>query len=290
MRTFIPMLSFSGRKKSEYSLPDIPFSRDSRAITDKEILGLKQKKSNGGRGSQKRLRQTLENWCDTIYIATRNFGLKNVRTLNEHGFLTLTLPAPQVHDDREIKRECLNDFLINYKRKFEGQNFIWKAENQQNGNIHFHLLIDKWADAKELRYMWQRSLNKLGYVDWYCYYGGNLNPNCTDIHQLRNIKEPAAYFIKYMVKDMVGSDQSGRIWGRNDQLGLLQKIQLTRDQGLEEWLKLPSQNICKTRYHYDYCTVSFLRNRPNFAALPKYHKEIVRDLVQKNLLTLGYTV
>lgn len=148
-------------------------------------------------------------------------------------FITLTLPSPQVHDDNTIKRKCLNSMLIELK-KYEGvKNFVWRAELQQNGNIHFHIVIDKFVHWNDLRDRWNRIINKLGYVDRYrdrmkeyfkdgfrvredlvsnwpaqkqrAAYKRNIqtdyhSPNSTDIHSIKKINNIKAYFIKYMTK------------------------------------------------------------------------------------------
>lgn len=149
-------------------------------------------------------------------------------------FITLTLPSKQIHGDNEIKRKCLNSFLIELQ-KYEGvKNYIWRAEKQKNGSIHFHIIIDKFVHWNQVRNRWNRIVNKLGYVDRYRdnmkmfykdgfkvrnellqnwsetnqrkAYNRNLatgfnNPNSTDIHSIQKIHNIKNYFIKYMTKN-----------------------------------------------------------------------------------------
>lgn len=75
-------------------------------------------------------------------------------------FLTLTLPAEQTHTDDEIVRHCLNPFLVYARKYFNVKYYIWKKELQQNGNIHFHLVTDKFIDHQALRRAWNRVINK----------------------------------------------------------------------------------------------------------------------------------
>ncbi len=149
-------------------------------------------------------------------------------------FITLTLPAMQMHTDNEIKEKCLNSFLIELTRFHHVKNYIWRAEKQHNGNIHFHVIIDKFILYNELRARWNRICNKLGYVDIYqtnmkqffcngfkmsnsksdnrtreqqlkAYQIGIKSdfrsPNSTDIHQVKYINNIKAYVSKYMTKD-----------------------------------------------------------------------------------------
>jgi len=100
------------------------------------------------------------------------------------GFITLTLPSSQVkkihenrkgqyshtefyHTDQEIKSKCLNQILIELKKQYGITNYIWKAEKQDNGSIHFHILVDCYIPHSDLRVRWNRICNKLGYVDRY---------------------------------------------------------------------------------------------------------------------------
>jgi hypothetical protein len=148
-------------------------------------------------------------------------------------FVTLTLPSSQVHTDNEIKNICLNQFLIEIKKAYHVQNYIWRAEKQSNGNIHFHIIVDKFIPWQEMRDRWNRIINKLGYVDRYreeqtrwhkngfrvrknllptwplrkqkqAYERGAKlhwhSPNSTDIHGVHKIRDVRAYISKYLTK------------------------------------------------------------------------------------------
>lgn len=89
--------------------------------------------------------------------------LKNFRLC----MVTLTLPSIQVHSDVEIKRIVLNQFLTELRTTLKINNYVWKAELQGNSNIHFHLIIDVPVNYYHIRRVWNRCVNKLGYVDAY---------------------------------------------------------------------------------------------------------------------------
>jgi len=82
-------------------------------------------------------------------------------------FITLTLSSKQIHSDNVIKNKLLNQFLIELYYKFKVSNYVWRAEKQANGSIHFHILINKFIPWSEIRNCWNRIQNKLGYVDRY---------------------------------------------------------------------------------------------------------------------------
>lgn len=149
-------------------------------------------------------------------------------------FITLTLSSDQVHTDQEIKRRCLHPFLVQARRKFKVALYLWKAEKQKNGRIHFHFITDKYIPWCELRNVWNKHQQTLGYVTRYredqqlwhrdgfkyntkyaprwdyaaqekAYQEGLRtdwdNPNSVDIHATRHIINLKAYFSKEISKD-----------------------------------------------------------------------------------------
>lgn len=148
-------------------------------------------------------------------------------------FVTLTLPSAQIHSDKKITNKCLNQLLIELERYHNIKRYIWRAEKQGNGNIHYHLLMNEFIDYQILRKRWNRICNKLGYVDTYqkkmteffangfrlsanpndlrspedqrkaFIIGQRSNwtsPNSTDIHNTKKIKNIQAYISKYLKK------------------------------------------------------------------------------------------
>lgn len=159
--------------------------------------------------------------------------------------ITLTLPAKQVHSDRTIKDKPLRALLKRLEKNYACENWVWKAERQENYNIHFHILVDRYIPWERLRDLWNRQLERHGYIDTYertwrawdkygfryshclaqrgmgyekqlkAYYSrlkyGYRNPNTTDIHATRKIKNIESYFIKYVAKKDGKID--GKVWG-----------------------------------------------------------------------------
>lgn len=82
-------------------------------------------------------------------------------------FITLTLPALQQHTTSEITSICLNQFLTECKAKFGLANYVWRLEFQKNGNAHYHIATDTYIDYTSCKLIWNRCLNKLGYVTRY---------------------------------------------------------------------------------------------------------------------------
>jgi hypothetical protein len=127
---------------------------------------------------------------------------KNKKFTYKVGFITLTLASQQIHPDSFITRELLHQFLVEAKQKWKVSRYVWKAEYQRNGNIHYHILVDRFIPYQELRDCWNRIQNKHGYVDRAIYKNSSYSYNSTDIHSLYNINDVTTYITKYMSKSL----------------------------------------------------------------------------------------
>lgn len=129
-------------------------------------------------------------------------------------FVTLTLPAPQDNvTDKDLKKYCLDNLIKRLRRKHKLNNYVWRAERQKNGNLHFHLISDTYIHYQSLRDNWNELLNKFGYIDKFEQKYGHRNPNSTDIHAVWKVKNLSQYFIKYMSKDNPEQDKiQGKLW------------------------------------------------------------------------------
>lgn len=181
-------------------------------------------------------------------------------------FITLTLPASQQHTDNTIIDKCLNQFLIEIKKDYWVQNYVWRAERQQNGNIHFHILVDKFIPWQALKNKWNRIINKLGYVDRFQEKYKHQNPNSTDIHSTKKVHNIKSYLCKYMtktgdklptqeVKAIIEKYQSGRIWSCNQELSNARGLNLIIDSEIDTELKKIEGRPEVKKYEGDYFTV-----------------------------------
>lgn len=115
-------------------------------------------------------------------------------------FWTLTLSAPQYFvSDSDVKKQMLEPFL-RIMRKKGMRNYIWKAELQRNGNIHFHLLTDFFINYTAIRDTWNNCQNKLGFIDAFQKAHGHNNPNSTDVKAVKTTAGVASYLSKYFLK------------------------------------------------------------------------------------------
>jgi hypothetical protein len=205
-------------------------------------------------------KQKIERALDYLLLLSVDHQTQHTRNMKPVNFkmvfITLTLPSKQIHTDNEIKNSCLNQFIIEIKDKYKVENYLWRAEKQKNGNIHFHIVTDKFIPWSEIRDRWNRIVNKLGYVDKYrqelkayhkngfqvredllsrwdyksqvrAYEAGKANdynnPNSTDIHSIKKISNIKAYISKYVTKNE--TDLIKLVWKERDNIE-----QLTEDE------------------------------------------------------------
>lgn len=215
----------------------VPVDKKVYEPPSREVRERLRNNSTNGEISRKARRRisTAIDWM--LYLSTdkKFYSPKHKRTFNfKLNFITLTLSSKQRHSDQVIKNRLLNQFLLEIKLNHNVKRYLWRAEAQSNGNIHFHVITDKFIPWSTLRKCWNRIQNKLGYVDAYrCemleYYkdgfkvreglvktwnvqsqkraykaglrGNWSNPNSTDVHSIYKIRNLSAYLSKYFTKE-----------------------------------------------------------------------------------------
>lgn len=204
----------------------------------------------GGRGqddmspaAQKRIRNAV-GWL--VLCA----GSKRVRpeSRKSKGFtfkinlITLTLPAQQKHADVEFTT-LLAKFLHQLKRANGLRHYIWRAEPQKNGNIHFHITTSCFVLHEDIRNRWNALLNTLydsdglSYIDRFELSHGHRDPNSTDVRAVRQVTNLAGYLAKYLGKQR-GKTDKGEVrtlkcsnWAQSQSLSKLKpmRFEMTED-------------------------------------------------------------
>jgi len=168
-------------------------------------------------------------------------------------FITLTLPSKQKHTTAEITNTCFNQFLTEVRERLGLQNYVWRLEFQKNGNVHYHIVSDVYIDFFLCQKIWNRCINKLGYVDEYqkkhskmsihdycAEYSNNGNvdfitlkkrytkgislnwnsPNSVDVISVSNGKKIAFYISKYFSKKGKSGTQFNKLDNENNSMGM----------------------------------------------------------------------
>jgi len=116
-------------------------------------------------------------------------------------FVTLTLSDKYaVENFSTISHKLLNTFLTRLRQSNRISLYVWKAELQLNGNVHYHLISDLFLPYNHLRGLWNSVQNNLGLIDKFNDRYSHRDPNSTDIKSILNYEVFSKYLQKYIVK------------------------------------------------------------------------------------------
>jgi len=212
-RVNIPYISIRPNYISLYWQPEYRVRRTDRQLRNQVNLldtahkGVISKKAN----------RRIENaicWLLELSDYKKFYSKRHKRYFSfKVNFFTLTLSSKQIHSDNEIKKKLLNHFLTVLREKYGVTDYLWRAEAQKNKNIHFHIVSNKFVPYWELRTIWNQIQNKLGYVDRFFDKYGHNDPNSTDVHSIKKIKNLPRYLSKYCTKKSVYREIEGKQWG-----------------------------------------------------------------------------
>lgn len=177
----------------------------------------------------RKVRKYLSTWLLALEQNLKDRGGRGAKYYPT--FVTLTLASKQVHDDNYIKRNLLNRFIIRVQKRYGVKYFFWRGEPQENGNLHFHLIVDRFIKWENLRADWNKIQGEHGYIEAYrqaqqqhhalgftpapkskrplaqqrkAYDEGVAcnwsNPNSTDVHKINKLESLSAYVVKYVCK------------------------------------------------------------------------------------------
>jgi len=160
---------------------------------------------NASRGLlSRKAQQNLRNCFNWLLIIS---DLKNVYSKKENftfkfklNFITLTLPATQMHSDQYIKSHMLEPFLKWMSRSHNAHSYIWKAETQNCGNIHFHITTNKFIHWKSIRSKWNRLAAKHNYCKVYQDGSNDKGDAATKAEAVYKTKALTGYIVSYFNK------------------------------------------------------------------------------------------
>lgn len=195
------------------------------------------------------------------------FAMFGCSTLANFTFLTLTFVAP-VPDKTGAK--ILNKFLTVLRKRYGNFMYVWVAEKQDNGNLHFHLIQNRRFPIAEINALWLLQQynegitnEKISLSSLTTLYKGNdfsniqkaLNP--VDIKQVKSAQGLAAYLTNYITKNT--QEFSCAVWHCNRAVSaLFTACQISID-GFNETSN-PEKNRVTTKKGKTYVNKTFVVN------------------------------
>lgn len=129
-------------------------------------------------------------------------------------FVTVTISCKQIVDYVEASVHWAK--LLRWFRGLGVVDYVWKAELQQRGQVHWHLTLNKFVRFDDIKNAWNKIQDSAGWLDEYFAEHGHRHPNSTDIHSVYKVKRIDLYLAKYLAKD--GGVLSGKVWGCSDSI------------------------------------------------------------------------
>lgn len=202
----VPYLQFRANSVISYSLPERR-NTPPPPKTTKTYTGLMTQ------SAMKRIRKT----CD---ILVQRSPVKHVwNPISRQPikfrltFVTLTLSTTDLIAAPDAYTLGLAP-LLRWMRKYHRvQDYIWKLELQQRGQVHYHITTNQFIRWDELRDEWNYIQQVAGWMDNFKQRHGHTNPNSTDIHAVTKVDRIDLYLAKYLAKGVGGQAIKGKVWG-----------------------------------------------------------------------------
>lgn len=160
--------------------------------------------------AQKRIRRA----CEILLMRSPERHVWNTVTNQPLRFrltfatLTISQLAPVPHD--EAYQRGLKPLLRILRNKWGWTDYIWKAELQQRGQIHYHVTGNQFLDWRVLKSTWNNIQYSAGWLNCFHARHGHYTPNSTDIHAVGKIHRLDLYLAKYIAKN--GGKIAGKCW------------------------------------------------------------------------------
>lgn len=214
----IPYLQFRSNCIVRYTLPENQAFR-TKELNDRLSLSLIEQRTYSGMlcpGAKKRLTKALEQ----LVMATRDKSraVVNPNTGKTYmfrlSFITLTLYSTDRHvTGKEAHKQCLEPFLQWMRRQYKTKLYVWKAELQKRGQIHYHITSDAYIPKEILQAKWNELQRRAGYLDSFYRKFGRYNAPSTEIKKVRKESRLAGYLVKEFTKTIQnGKSLGGKTW------------------------------------------------------------------------------
>jgi hypothetical protein len=233
-RLSIPYVSLLSDRIVLYHQPECTMPR--RCPLKASISNLAKNKPSGKitPHTKGRIRKIIDTWLSAIYVYNKSYENEHLQREHYPIFITLTLCSEQKHPDEYIKRTMLTQFIQKLQTNHDIKNLFWRAEKQKNGNIHFHIITDKYIPKSKLSKYWADLLEKEGYLKSYQEKFGNKQPPSVNVEGADSIKNFIEYVTKYATKESPAETVAGRIYGMTDNLRKIQPFTTCQDNQISE--------------------------------------------------------
>jgi hypothetical protein len=200
--TTIPILQVRESSVVVYYEPLYSRRFSNNLLNRHRMLKVKKKQYSGEmkEGSKKRMARAITLMCQ----ATKPRWVKNVQTgkwqYHRLSFITLTLSCKKNITHRDSYPFLLKP-MLRWLREVRGVSMlIWKQELQERGQLHYHITCPEFIPWEAIRNKWNELQREAGLLDQFAMENGHFNPNSTDIHETKAVRNMAHYMTKELAK------------------------------------------------------------------------------------------
>lgn len=115
-------------------------------------------------------------------------------------FTTLTISSTRNLSAREAYDTLLVKYLRYMRDKYNLREYVWKAELQERGQIHYHICGNEFIPWQVIRWKWNSLQKQAGLLNDYAREHKHFNPNSVDIHSVENEEDLLGYVSKEICK------------------------------------------------------------------------------------------
>ncbi len=195
-------------------------------------------------GSKKRLAKAIVLLCESAkeMKVYNEFTKRNQKHIMS--FITLTVSnSTRNLNSKEAYETLLQHFIQWMRRTKKATTYIWKAEFQKRGQIHYHITTPTFISYLAIRLKWNELQKRAGLLEEYYKEKKHYDPNSTDIHEVRKIKDMASYLVKEITKSVQNSKSlDGKVWDCSMNLKTNKYFTLAAESMHEEFLYLAAYN------------------------------------------------
>ncbi len=205
----IPVIQIRGSSLLLYDEPVRLYSNAPSAKRRQNMKEQAKKAYSGGMsmGSRKRLAKAITIMTQAIKPRWIFNPVSQLRDYHNFSFVTLTVASQKNITARFAYDNLLGPFLDWLTKTIGNKNplaktYIWKAELQKRGQIHYHITTPAFIHWRAIRTKWNELQHKAGLLDQYALKHGHFDPNGTDIHKTTHIRKMDRYLIKELAKSV----------------------------------------------------------------------------------------
>jgi len=173
-------------------------------------------------------------------------------------FVTITISSRELIDQRAAYEKGLKP-LIRWLRTKAGMNdYIWKAELQKRGQVHWHITTNVYVPWQWVRSAWNNIQKGNGWLDGFHMEFGHWNANSTDIHAVGKVDRIDMYLAKYISK--AGAAITGKVWDCSNTLAGKKFFAFERDWDTDDNIIAAIGSGEAIPKHLDNCTIIEIKN------------------------------